>query len=283
MPNYEKRGYLNSSFRLFHLTDQKKQDFEYHYHDFDKIILFLQGNVTYRIEGCAYTLKPYDIIFVNQNALHKPEIDPLQPYERIIVYLSPGFLNAYRCETYDLGSCFDKAKELRSYVLRIHSMEKSSLYRCLRDLEHICTHGGYAKDLHCQVLFLEFMIQLNQAALEGQVKYLPPASCDQRILNIIDFINGHLTEEISVDAIAKTAYISRYHLMRLFKAETGCTLFDYIAEKRLSLAKDLLKAKTPVIQACFGSGFQNYSTFSRAYKKRFGISPSQTGKSHENT
>ena len=54
MTGYEKRGYLNSDFRLFHLTDTKKQDFEYHYHDFDKIIIFIRGRVTYRIEGQAY-------------------------------------------------------------------------------------------------------------------------------------------------------------------------------------------------------------------------------------
>ena len=46
MTGYEKRGYLNSDFRLFHLTDTKKQDFEYHYHDFDKIIIFIRGRVT---------------------------------------------------------------------------------------------------------------------------------------------------------------------------------------------------------------------------------------------
>ena len=91
MDSYEKRGYLNSDFRLFHLIDTKKQDFEYHYHDFDKIIIFIRGNVTYKIEGCTYKLEPYDIILVGHNDIHKPDIDPTVPYERIIVYLSPAF------------------------------------------------------------------------------------------------------------------------------------------------------------------------------------------------
>ena len=161
-------------------------------------------------------------------------------------------------------------------------MEKSDLYRTLVNLEFACTHEGYARDLYCQVVFLEFMIQLNRASLANRVQYLPPATGDRRILTIMDYINSHLMEEITVDAIAEACYISRYHLMHLFKGETGYTLFDYISEKRLALARDLLKAGTPVTEACFGSGFKNYSTFFRAYKKHFHVSPSEAVKDWEN-
>ncbi len=283
MDSYEKRGYLNSDFRLFHLIDTKKQDFEYHYHDFDKIIIFIRGNVTYRIEGCTYELEPYDIILVRHNDIHKPDIDPTVPYERIIVYLSPGFLLAYRSDSYDLSSCFQKSKEFHSHVLRIYSLEKSSLYHTLSNLEYACTHDGYAKDLYCKVVFLEFMIQLNRAALTNRVKYLPPITGDRRILDIMDYISGRLTEDITVEDIADACYVSRYHLMHLFKEETGYTLFAYITEKRLALARDLLKTGMPVTEVCFGCGFKNYSTFSRAYKKHFRISPSEARKEYTNT
>lgn len=276
MNNYEKRGFLNSEFRLFHLIDTKKQEFEYHYHDFDKIIIFIQGNVTYRIEGCAYKLEPYDILLVSHNDIHKPDIDSTVPYERIIVYLSPGFLNSYRTNSYDLSECFQKSKELHSHVLRIHSMKKSSLFRTVSNLEYACTHDGYAKELYCQVVFLEFMIQLNRASLNNQVKYLPPSTADTRIINIMDYISSHLTEDMTVDTLAEACYISRYHLMHLFKEETGYTLFDYITEKRLLMARDLLKTGKSVTEVCFCCGFKNYSTFSRSFKKHFHASPSET-------
>lgn len=282
MDNYEKKGYLNSDFRLFHLTDTPKRDFEFHYHDFDKIIIYICGSVTYRIEGCSYKLKPYDIILVRHNDIHKPDIDPSVPYERIIVYLSPGFLMAYQSDSYDLSTCFQKSKELHSHVLRIYSMEKSDIYRTLVNLEYACTHNGYARELYCQVVFLEFMIQLNRASLDNRVQYLSPSSGDYRVLGIMDYINSHLMEDITVDRIAAACYISRYHLMHLFKGETGYTLFDYITEKRLALARNLLKNGTPVSEACFGSGFKNYSTFFRAYKKHYHVSPSKAVKEYGN-
>lgn len=49
MENYEKTGYLKNDFRIFHLKDARKMDIAYHYHDFDKIVLFLSGDVTYSI------------------------------------------------------------------------------------------------------------------------------------------------------------------------------------------------------------------------------------------
>ena len=66
MDIYEKRGYLNSEFRLFHLTDKESGEIKTHYHDFDKITIFLKGRVSYMIEGRTYDLKPYDIVLVKQ-------------------------------------------------------------------------------------------------------------------------------------------------------------------------------------------------------------------------
>lgn len=278
MEGYEKRGYLNSDFRLFHLSDSQNRDFDFHYHDFDKIMILIRGTVTYRIEGCAYDLNPYDIVLVSHNDIHKPDISPDHTYERIIVYLSPGFLNAYCSDDYDLSACFQKSKQLHSHVLRIHSMEKSGLFSTLTKLEYACTHDGYAKDLYCQVVFLEFMIQLNRASLTNRVTYLPPSTRDKRILSIMDYVNNNLTRDMTIDSIAEACYMSRYHMMHLFKEETGYTLGSYITEKRLLMARDLLKDGSSVTEACFACGFQNYSTFYRAYKKQFHVSPSDGAK-----
>ena len=82
-----KTGYLKEDFRLFHINDRTDREFEWHYHDFHKIIVFVSGKVTYHIEGKTYQLKPQDILLVSQGAIHKPEIDPSIPYERYIFWI----------------------------------------------------------------------------------------------------------------------------------------------------------------------------------------------------
>ena len=114
MDQYVKKGYLNSEFRLFHLTDQETREVEYHYHDFDKITIFLKGCVSYFVEGKSYDLKPYDIVLIRHNDLHKLTVDNSTPYDRIIVYISVNFMKAYQTDSYDLSYCFRKAEEEHS-------------------------------------------------------------------------------------------------------------------------------------------------------------------------
>ena len=63
----EKTGYLDEQFRLFHLKDQTRKEFSYHYHDFHKVVIFISGKAAYHIEGKAYQLKPWDILLVNRH------------------------------------------------------------------------------------------------------------------------------------------------------------------------------------------------------------------------
>lgn len=272
MSIYEKRGYLNSEFQLFHLTDAPMTEFEFHYHDFDKIVLFISGKVNYMIEGKTYELKPYDIVFVNHNAIHRPEIDVTVPYERIIVYISPNFIKDYRTGDYDLSYCFQKAQTENSNVLRMHTLGKTTLFDSVVALEQSFSDSAYASSLYRQLLFLEFMIHLNRAALSNDLEYLNTSTCNSKIMDLLAYINEHLAEDLSIDHLAQTFYISRYHMMRLFKEEMGYTIGNYISYKRLSLAKELIEKGMPVTQACLDCGFKDYSTFSRAYKKRFGHS-----------
>ncbi len=273
MIDFEKAGYLENDFRIFHLIDHQRREFNFHYHDFNKIIIFLSGNINYTIEGKNYVLEPYDIVLVNAGEIHRPSVLDNSAYERIIIYVSTQFLNNYKEEDYDLNYCFDRAKGEHSNVLRIHSMDKSKLYQVCQELEHSFSDHAFAKELYQRILFLEFMIQLNRTAILGHINYLGAAKDNDKLLQIIEYINEHLTEEITIDILAAKFYLSRYYLMHFFKEETGYTIGNYITEKRLLLAKGLVQNGCSLTEACFQSGFKNYSTFSRAFKKAFKTIP----------
>ena len=84
-----------------------------------------------------------------------------------------------------------------------------------------------------------------------------------------------LTEGLTIDELAARFYISKYHMMRRFRDETGYTIHGYVTEKRLLLAQQLLEQGIPSGEAALRCGYQEYSTFSRAYKKQFDRSPSE--------
>ncbi|MDF2486879.1 MAG: AraC-type DNA-binding protein, partial [Herbinix sp.] len=273
MINFEKAGYLNHDFKIFHLIDRQRKEFEFHYHDFNKIIIFISGNITYTIEGKNYELQPYDIVLVNAGEIHRPSILDNSAYERIIIYVSPQFLKTFSEEDYDLNYCFNRAKQEHSNVLRIYSMEKSKLFQVCQELEHSFSDSAFAKELYQKIIFLEFMIQLNRTAILNHINYLDSAKDNTKLIQIIDYINEHLAEEISIETLSAQFYLSRYYLMHFFKEETGYTIGNYITEKRLLLAKNMVQNGCSITEACFQSGFKNYSTFSRSFKKAFKTIP----------
>lgn len=276
MDECRKKGYLNSEFRLFHLTDQETHEVEYHFHDFDKITIFIKGKVSYMIEGKSYELHPYDIVLVKHNDIHRLSVDNTQIYERIIVYISPGFMNDYKTDSYDLSYCFQKAEREHSNVLRIPSLEKSSLFHSITRLEKSFSDESYAADLYRQVLFLEFMIHLNRAALKDRLEFIDTDNCNSRMTALLRYINDNLSGNLDIDTLADTFYISKYYLMRQFKQETGYTIGNYITQKRLLLAKELILSGLSGKEACFSCGYKDYSTFSRAYRGLFDESPRDT-------
>ena len=266
----EKKGYLNEEFRLFHIKDQTGQEFSYHYHDFHKVVIFLSGQVTYHIEGKAYHLKPWDILLVSRHAIHKSEIDASVPYERFILWIKNDIPNK------QLLQCFQKASDRSYNLVRLNSSLQEKLKDVLFELEASARSEAFGKDILTQALFQEFMVYLNRIFLEKQYIFDKKSySYDSQIANILKYINHHLGEDLSVDALASRHYISKYHLMRKFKEETGYTLHNYVINKRLLQARTLISEGTPILKAAHESGFAEYSTFSRAYRKQFGKAPSE--------
>lgn len=270
---HNKIGYLNHEFRIFHLFDREQKEFDLHYHDFHKIIIFISGNVSYFIEGRSYQLKPYDIVIVRAGEIHRPVIHDRSMYERFVIYISSKFFDAYKTSDYDLEYCFMQSKKFQTNVLRIEDEKRSIIQDSTNRLKTAMDMKGYASELHEKILFIEFIILVNQIIYERNNYYLESTISNKKIIDILNYMNENIASDITVDDIASNFYMNRSYLMHLFKAETGYTIGKYITEKRLFLAKSLIHNGSSLTDACYESGFKNYATFYRAFKEKFGKSP----------
>ena len=162
-------------------------------------------------------------------------------------------------------------------LIRLHPSLQEKLKELLMDLESAAKSEDFAKDILTQALFLQFMVYLNRIFLEKQYIFDRKSySFDSQIAEILQYITHNLQDDLSVDQLASRYYISKYHLMRKFKEETGYTLHNYIVSKRLLMARNLISEGMPVVKAAHESGFTEYSTFSRAYRRQFGQTPSES-------
>ncbi len=270
----QKSGYLYQDFRLFHITDKKEKSFDYHYHDFNKIIIFLSGNVTYFIEGKSYKLKPWDILLINNHDVHKPEIDASQTYDRIIIWVNDTFIKKFSTPDLQLTTCFRLADTKSFSLIRLELTMQEKLRTLIERLEESFSSPEFGSELLSQCLFIEFLIYLNRIHLNNNYIYDQSAlDYDNQIVEILNYIKSNLASDLSVDNIASKFYVSKHYLMHKFKLKTGYTLHTYILNKRLFKAIDLIKSGTPITEAASLCGFNDYSTFLRAFRKTFHNSP----------
>lgn len=273
---YEKTGYLYEDFKMFHIRTKEEESYPYHYHDFYKLLILLQGNVTYSIEGKSYKLRPFDMVLVRKGAIHRAEVSGDEPYDRIVFYISGEYLERCKTADYDPAFCFVCAGKEGSEVLRFPVLQNTAFLSLLGKLEENGqTVTRYGASAYAELLFSELLLSVNRGCYEKTGSFDHTVLFNQKMINLIRYIGEHLTEDMSIEELAERFYISKFHMMRQFKEETGFTVHQYISEKRIIYARSLMAAGMSATQACYESGFKDYSTFSRAYKRRMEKSPSE--------
>ncbi|MDD5937307.1 MAG: AraC family transcriptional regulator [Clostridiales bacterium] len=271
-----KRGYLNDNFRLFHLKDSKAETIDYHYHEFSKVILFISGNVTYMVEGKTYQLKPWDILLVQHHEIHRSIIQPGKQYERIILWINREFLEQPLLQPYNLNQCFVTTMETRTNLVRTNAKQRIEFYNLLNELKHSMNNKEFGYELYSYTLFLQAMIVLNRlSTMHQKLDAKNLAQSNQTVDQMIEYIQQNLSGDLSIETISKQLYLSSSYLMHLFKDTTGTSLHSYINKKRLSNAVDLLKQGIPATTASVQSGFSDYSTFIRNFRKTYHCTPKQ--------
>lgn len=270
-----KRGYLHENFRLFHLKDSRAQKLDYHYHEFDKLILLLGGRVTYVVEGVTYFLQPWDMLLVGRDLIHRPIIDPAEPYERVVVWLGREWLESRSDPGEALDTCFATARERGFHLLRFGAERRLWYMDHIQRMEQALREQDFGATRMADTLCQQLLIAVNRDILRDRTAQDQRDSyrLDAKMEEILRYIARHLEEELTVDVLAGKFYISRYYLMHRFKAVTGYTLHQYISQKRLLRAGELIREGAPVMKAAEQAGFGDYSTFLRAFQNTFHMSP----------
>lgn len=271
MSEYKKRGFLLENFRLFHLRSQGGTQVEYHYHEFCKVLLLVQGSGSYFIDGQRYLLQSGDIVLIGSHSIHRPELDADTPYERIILYISPEYLQRESTAECSLLSIFSADK---GHVLRLKDSRKQKIFQMAQGLERDLEGEGFGREILSNTGMLRLLVEIGRnrerTAAFGPSPAMPK---NGRILEILRYIDAHLSEDLDAEALAKAFFISKYHMMRQFRRETGTTIHLYITQKRLIRAKELMDGGMRATEACYQCGFRSYSSFTRAYNKHLGTTP----------
>jgi len=223
-------------------------EYKMHTHDYYEVLLFISGDADYTVEGNIYRLHPGDMMIMNKSESHHLVLRSDAPYERLVAH-------------------FNVDDEKIREFFKSKPSGKNSLYKAadIPDRWRFYLEKACGEGLHFYMLPL-----LYEMADMGLPKN---DSITDKAQQIIEYINQNIQNELSLDTLCEKFYLSKAHLNRIFKKATGTTVWDYITVKRLFFARRQISHGTNPTDAYISSGFHDYTTFYRAYKKQFNEAP----------
>lgn len=262
-----------NDFECYHYIDDSPLYIPFHDHEFYEIFFFLSGNASYIIEGRTYQLRAGDILLTDNKDIHRPVVYKGKTYERFVLWIDPVFLSDLSSEDCDLTSCFYASSEKKYKLIRPDGSTLTHLKSIFEKMLESCKSSEFGCNLLSKIYLTEFLVYLNRAYFATGEDIIKDITQNKKINEVIEYINNHLNEELTLDILSNAVYVSKSHLGHLFKTYTGLTLYQYIIKKRLTTARNMLKMNTPAIEACMSCGFTDYSNFLKAFKREFGTSP----------
>ena len=190
MAEYAKRGYLLENFRLFHLRSESGEKVDFHYHEFCKLLFLVSGQGSYFVDGKRYLLSAGDLVLIGSRSVHKPELAEGSTYERIIIYISPDYLQRMSTQDCDLLSLFSGS---HGHVLRLKEQRRKAVFSLVSKLERdLGFANGYIGQLRKGVFPSDRLMKIadyfsvpHLYLLNGETE-APTQTVEQDILDEID-------------------------------------------------------------------------------------------------
>ncbi|MBR6649827.1 MAG: helix-turn-helix domain-containing protein [Clostridia bacterium] len=269
-----RQNMTRTTYEVFHYNEPMKNNVEVHNHDFYEIFILISGNISYWMEGNIYKPKPGDILLIDPMTLHRPIVDQNEPnYERIVLWINKNYLASYVEKGTELSNCFEKAVENKRRLIRPTPLQKADLTEKLSNLIKEYYSHDYGSSLYADSIFLQVMIELNRLSSYSAKKPEKQNESSSLVTGLLEYIGENFVEDISLDILSERFFVSKYHLSHEFSKETGTSIYRYIMLKRLSKAKQMLQSDFTSAETAIQCGFKDYTSFFRAFKSEYGISP----------
>lgn len=252
-----------------------------HQHDFCEAYVLTSSQMSYQIEDQAIDLRSGDILFVPPGRMHWPKLDTLpqgEVYERIIIWAEREFLSEMSARyAFDLFRPFDESWPNRQWVVR---PSRSSRIKLLNHMEETLQET-FSKLPGSEMLVQNDICRLLLHAarwmdeVHSDFDAEPENDNVHRINEICRYVYENCEKKLTLDQLAKQFYMNKFYLAHEFKKRIGMPLGRYINHMRLQMAQRMLQQGHPPTTLYIQCGFTEYSTFYRAFKAEFGMSPKE--------
>ena len=245
-------------------------EFEGHCHSEYEIFYFISGDAELMVEGKIYKLTPHSLFILPPNTMHGIQVNSRMDYIRHVLFMTPQDIIPERM--YLLTGLIPDRRKAPGQEIFFEHIERFHMEQFFHHLKLLHTQP---EDFQAKIepIYTEALL----AQLNLICRTLKPAivvnRTPEKIIEVINYLNLHLTEPHTLDSIASHFFISKNYLNKSFNQYLGKTVIEYIRHKRIILAKQYIHAGESAMNAALQAGFSDYSSFYRAYVKYEGASP----------
>ena len=245
-----------------------------HWHNEAELTLITKGKCQYRIDLVDYEAKTGDMIFIPPKLLHSVSLDKENEYLSETYVFHMNFLGGNStdiCSTRYLTPIINQEISMPYLITPEHAAYTSlrNIFSKITSLydETIIGYELALKAMLLQAVFL--LLQYSEKKPNSNA-----VTYSDKLKQVLDYIELHYEEQITVSDLAGICYFSEYHFMRFFKKHMNMTCIEYINNLRLEKAVEMFEqGNTSILDVSLSVGFHNLSYFHRAFKKKYNMTP----------
>lgn len=250
-----------------------------HWHNDLEINLIREGEAVFQVYQKSYRVRTGEGFLLNRNVPHSCSSPGNEHVRYSTILVRPDFLYG------DFGSdverkCFQPFLQNSAipciYLTGFDENGKEILQK-LNQVEEAFDRKRFCYELKIKGLLCEAFAMILYGHRQELAKFVPANLQElERLEKMLNYLNMHFTEVISLQDLADQVHLSREVCCRLFKKMTGKTITGYLEEYRVNKSFSLVQSgQYSMTQITEMVGFSNPSRFASAFRKRFGCNPGE--------
>lgn len=263
-------------YEAFHSYNSEFHTMHTHAHNYYEIYFFMQGKVKLSIEEHLFEVKRGDFVVIPPYLMHRVVVEDSKiPYERMYLLITSHCLDTFSFRENSLLTSLLFAEKDKQFVFHMSDANDfEAMVRCIDSLYDSKRGNFYGKEMLNRSNILLFMTTINKY-IEKYRYGRRTREEDHFMSEVVSYINDNIQNELSVEDIAKHFFISKYTIMRTFRENTNLTVYQYILEKRVNLAKQIMQVGGTPTEVFHRCGFKDYSNFYRTFLKYENMTPKE--------
>ncbi|MCR5100302.1 MAG: helix-turn-helix transcriptional regulator [Butyrivibrio sp.] len=266
---------LSQDYEIYYYSNVGFKAVPEHSHDYYEFYFFIEGDISMVINGKEYNVSPSDVIIVPPGIKHHAIIhDSLIPYRRFVFWISKDYCDALLKRSPYYIYSMQHVITTKHYIYHFDLLSFSSIQTLIFEILDEIHSDNYGKEAYISSCVERFLLKLNRLIYNMENSKTYEDSSNTYSL-IAAYIDAHLDEDLTLDDLASEFYLSKFHISHLFKENIGISVHQFITKKRLALVSADILSGTNISKTFDKYGFKDYSSFYRAFKKEYHLSPSE--------